>query len=436
MHFFDRQNQPSAEPRPRRFSVLRRRPGSIYVVVLLSAMLIGVIGAAALSRSRVEFRAARASRDFQQARFLARAGIDIGAELIAAVPSWRTASVGGRWITRSGIGGGQFDLYGSDPVDGDFANNTTDPVRLVSVSRVGSAAFGWQVDLRSVDEPLVAFQSAIHAAGDVTVKSGQKLTLANAPVTTNASLLISGTVTGAAEGMAFSGSGTVTGGLRVPTTVRAGAPASIIDVYAAKGTPISYDAFAGGTIQQTVITRALNPFGKPNKNGVYVIDTGGKDLTLRKLRFEGTLVIRARGKKLYIEDNVNLRNYVATYPTLVVDGEIEFKLKSNVQIVELTQGINFNPPGAPYGGATDSDLLDSYPCEINGFVYATEGAKVREITTINGAVLLGTLLTLEVGGDLTVNYDNKLVVDAPEGFVAPGPMRPVDGSWQRVNPLP
>lgn len=412
---------------------MQQRRASVYIVVLMTAMIVGVIGLAALSRSRVEFRTTRESLDFQQSRLLARSAIEVGLELLESRTDWRsTLSSGSRWL-QNALAGGGFDLYGSDPIDGNFANNTTDPLRLLAVGRVGSAAFGWQADFQSVDEPLEALKSALHCVGNLTVASGNTLTVSGAPATTNAALQIQGAISGAAEGMSISGGGSVSGGVRVPTVSRKSPPSTIVSTYTAKATAISF-ATAGNNIRDIVLSRALNPYGKPDKDGLYVIDTGGSNLRIRNSRIDGTLVVLAKGATLTIDGSVYFKNYRATYPTLIVDGNLELKFDSTSSISELALGDNFNPVGAPYQGSSDSDLLDVYPCGIQGFVHCTGNVTFSDRARINGTLLAEGAVAVNANGSAV--YDPNITIDLPEGYTAPGPLRPVAGSWRRAETLP
>ncbi|MFQ5492214.1 MAG: hypothetical protein ACE5GE_15980, partial [Phycisphaerae bacterium] len=109
-----------------------RRRASMYVVVMSTAMLITLIGLAALNLSRVEQRSTGAIGDLGQARLLAQSAIEMGIYWVDRDSNWRSTYPNGTWTTGESVGNGSFTLQGLDATDGNLANSNTDPLRLVA----------------------------------------------------------------------------------------------------------------------------------------------------------------------------------------------------------------------------------------------------------------------------------------------------------------
>jgi type II secretory pathway component PulK len=108
----------------------RCRRGSMYVAVLLTAMIVAVIGISALTITRVELRSAEGAKDTIEARFYAQSALEIGSHLINGDRNWRTAYSSGVWVAEQSIGTGTYAWKLVDEQDGDLANDPSQPVRL------------------------------------------------------------------------------------------------------------------------------------------------------------------------------------------------------------------------------------------------------------------------------------------------------------------
>ncbi len=145
----------------------RRRRGSIYFVVLATAVVVSVLGLSALWLQRIQHKAAVQARDATQARLAAQAAAEIGVFRIQADPNWRLAYPDGVWESNVPLAGGTYTLEGMDPSDNRLADAPGEPLVLV-----GTGVKGQTQQIRRlvvVPEPSVAdaLEQALTAAGEL-----------------------------------------------------------------------------------------------------------------------------------------------------------------------------------------------------------------------------------------------------------------------------
>src|SRR5689334_17654426 len=106
--------------RPTR-SPRRRRPrhGTVYLIVMGMAMLVGTVSLGALLAARAQVRNGSAATDFAAARLCARAGMEVALFKIRTDPTWRSDLGNGTWFNKVQLGQGAYTVAASDPVTGD-----------------------------------------------------------------------------------------------------------------------------------------------------------------------------------------------------------------------------------------------------------------------------------------------------------------------------
>lgn len=121
--------------------------GSVYLLVLGTAMLVTLLGLSALLLVRVERRMDTAAQDAVQARLFAQSAIELALQRMAADPMWRHRHANGAWTADATLGRGSISYRFTDPGDGDLDDDRTDPVLLTGRGRVGEAVRMCQVRL-------------------------------------------------------------------------------------------------------------------------------------------------------------------------------------------------------------------------------------------------------------------------------------------------
>lgn len=116
-----------------------RRRGSLYVAVLSVALLITIIGVSAVLAARVEQRALVDTEAAAKADCGVASMVDLGLYWITADSNWRTTYVNDTWSTALVTDG--MTLRGKlvDEIDGNLADDPTEPVRLYAKAVVGRA---------------------------------------------------------------------------------------------------------------------------------------------------------------------------------------------------------------------------------------------------------------------------------------------------------
>ncbi len=403
-----------------------RNRGSIYLFVLASSLLITILGLGSLAFVRIQMRSIRLVREGAEARACAVSAIELGRLQIKQDSSWRTTLPNGTWFDNKALGAGRFTLEGRDPTDGVLSDSAYEPLVLTGTGTRGAARHKAQVTLVANVQPLAALNTCLCASGLVKTNAGKRLTALGAPVCTNGQLNNDGVIDGDAQAQSIDHSGTITGTLTVPGSVRPMPDASVFTTYTNKATPVPYAA----TIEKVVLAPGCNPLGPTDPNGLYLINTGGGNLTIRNVRIYGTLIVRAAGQTVTIDDAVLMQNYRSDFPVLLVEGNLIIRPNSVTGMLSESGNTNFNPTGAPYNGVTDADQTDQYPDEIRGLVHVKGSLRLQQTARITGVVICEGTVTCEETD--TIIYDASLYASPPQGYTYVDGMKISPGSWKQV----
>ena len=401
-----------------------RRRGSTYLMVLGLGMIVTICGLGAITVGRIHLRAASDSEDWLAAQALAFSAAEHALTRIAETSDWRTAFDG--VTTTKSLGRGTFQWSLADESDGDLTDEDSDPVVLSASATVNRASYSLRVDLAMVGGGLEALGMCLAAKGKVEVKDDEA-TFTGAPLSSNNKVDIEddATIYGDVHADRVMGDGEVVGTVVTPSPPKDMPSSGVFDSYVAKATAIS----GIDKIEEKLLSPSSNPWGATNPDGVYYINTNGKDLTIKNARIYGTLVVKVSGKTVKIEDVVFLKNYRSDYPCLIVDGKVELLYKSATEVLDESDcDTNFNPPGTPYNGQTDSDKSDTYPNEIQGLVHVTGSLLIKETARVRGVVICENQVTFE--GYNEIIHDPSIPANPPEGYSSGG-SEPRINAWSR-----
>jgi hypothetical protein len=398
-------------------------------------MLVTVIGISSLLVARVELRAATGAEDRVKARGYAESAMEMALLLINSDPNWRSSRGNSNWPADEPIGDGTYTIEVADEIDGMVGNGATDPLVVTAIGKKGQARQKIRAMLFPHDPsaPLELFNYGMLSGSGIVVMAGRDAHAdRGAPICTNTSVLNDGTIHGDVEaGSSIVNNGTITGTATTPVPVKAVPPPWVFDMYKEIATPIP----SPGTIDKQVLAPGLNPWGPINSNGVYFIDAGNTTLTIRSTRIHGTLVVLCGPTgRVRLEGEVLLHNYHPNTPTLIVDGDVEMGYGSDsIKLDEQILGVNFNPPGAPFDGVSDGDLLDIYSSEIQGVAHIRGLLRLESNAEVDGIVICDSTVT--VAGNNEFNWVMDHSFDPPFGYTdvdAASPMMIVPGSWKHV----
>jgi Tfp pilus assembly protein PilX len=393
-------------------------------------MLVTLIGLTAMAAVRAERIASETTIDMAKARLYAESAIELAQELISSDANWRSSRVSGAWATSQPIGDGSFTLQVVDAVDGNLANRPTDPVVVTATGIRGSATQHLQVTLTATGQPIGALSAAVQCAGELHISSAANLTVTDAAASSNTTFRSQGTLTGSVECLTITLPGTVTGTTTILAPSKTMPDSGIVALYSSLATAVPTSA----TMERFVLGPGYNPWGAASTDGVYLISSSS-DFTIRNCRVNGTLVISCPGKTVTIAANVLLQPARADFPALIVDGNLVLAFDSAGALAETSSNTNFNPAGAPYSGASDSDTSDSYPSEIQGLVHARGVVKLDQTSRVRGALIsesTALLSAIDVSGTPQVIYDANLVKAPPMGYTTNAAMAVQAGSWKQV----
>jgi len=401
--------------------------GSIYVHVLTSSLLLAIIGLGSIYANRVQVRLCRLIRDAAVARTCAASAIELGLLHVKLDSNWRTAWPNGTWMQDKPLGAGTFTLQGTDPQDNDLADSPYDALVLTGIGAKGVARHKTQVVLVPAIKPLESLQSCLHGSGALQITGGKQITVVGAPVSTNGQLDNNGTIDGNVEAQSVVHTGTITGTPTVPGPVKRMPDADVISKYAAKATVIASRA----TIEKVVLAPGYNPYGTADPNGLYVINTGNANLTIRDCRIYGTLVVQVGTGTVTVDNAVCWQTYRSDFPALLVVGNAVLRCTSGTTLLsEATLKMNFNPSGAPYEGVTDADKTDTYPNEIRGLVHIEGSLRLQQTARIVGAVICNGSVSCEEAN--TITYNASLYACPPKWYTYVDGMKLSPRSWKQI----
>jgi len=416
-------------PRPPRRRRRCARRGSIYLFVLLSAMLVTVIALGAITVSRINTRRMQGRRHRTEAKGLARSAVEAAVAAVNLSPAWRHLYLNDVETPQVSFGAGTISFKLVDE-DGDLADDPADPVRVYGIGRVVDSVWVYSAALTSTT-PLEALDTCIHCSGQLEIAGGETLTASGAPASTNSNFLNDGRLLGSIDAATRSGNGTVTGTINIPAPPKAFPPSSVFAAYVAKATVLP----STGTIDRCVLAPGVNEYGGGlNANGVYYINVPMHGLRIRRSRIHGTLVVNADTSTVTVENNVFMSAYRADYPVLIVLGNLQLAYDSDTPLSEGAEGHNFNPPGAPYLGEDDADQSDDYPSEIRGLVHCTGALLTTQTARVRGVILSESTARFE--GAPSIIHDPSIAQNPPEGYTSLESELFVEpGSWRR-EPAP
>ena len=405
----------------------RNRRGGIYFAVAGVCMLVATMAIGAAAAARLQARAVAQSCDFDAARLYARCAIELGTYL-ANQQGFRNTYSNGTWVSNQTIGSGALTIQGSNVNSALPLNNSdTDSILLTGIGSKGPATHKSQATLVPSIQPLSCLAVAEDCGGNMSLSNTVNGT---ATLASNASIVTSGSLNGtnleAVGTIGGTGFGT---GTRTQHAAPRGLPASTaFDYYTKNGTSISFGSIPSATIQKALLSPSSNPYGGgTNASGIYVINCGGNNITIGNCRVVGTLVLLNAGTGSLINNPANFAPFVANYPCLMVQGNIKFNIP-NGSLSESTTGANFNPPGTPYNGVSNTTNTDTYPSQFQGLVYVSGNLTSAQYFTMNGVVIAGGTFTST--GVFSPTYAVTWYNNPPPGFyVTPVKMVVSPSTW-------
>jgi hypothetical protein len=409
---------------------------SLYVTVMGVALIVSAIGLSAIVVARTQLRLQLAEQDAGRARLVASSAVENALVAIRTNPNWRTDYVNDVEYPASpaSLVDGEFTWKAVDS-DGSLSDDDADAVRLYGIGRVGQQICTESV-LVQPSAPLGCLEVSLCAQGNITFESAT--VTGNQFISSNGAASATGSnINPTVEAVNAVSGETYNGGTTPGITARTMPdPATVFDFYVANGTPIDYatlDSAPGGAraITKQLLSPTVNPYGlgETNPEGIYVIDCQAGRIRISACRIVGTLVLLNVGANSEFFIDLNIAPAVPNYPSLMIQGDIEFFHDAATVLSEDVAGISYNPPGTPYEGQEDTDIADTYPTVIKGLVYVSGNVISFDNPAFDGVLVVGNTMTIQQL--LDVNYQSTYLTNPPPGFRTGGVMQIVRGSWRR-----
>ncbi|HET6249154.1 MAG TPA: hypothetical protein VFE47_15780 [Tepidisphaeraceae bacterium] len=399
---------------------------------------------AVMIAARINGRVIADANDSSKAEALAESAIEYALQTIANDPNWRADYPNALPIGPLNLGDGAISFTIVDDIDGNLTNNTYDSIRIYGTGTVRNARKIYSVRC-TTKTPLDCLQTAVSIGGPVsftgTTLSGAASALfaSNTGISANSVTFSGGLVLSAPANTvtinapAGSTPAIVTGTRQLPD------PAHAFDYYLANATAISISALpisnGNSMLQLAVLSPASNPFGQAvNPQGIYVIDCQGQTLQIANMRIVGTLIVLNPGPGSGVFQSNYIAPAVANFPSLLVRGD--FTLAASISnLVDnaatgnaQTPAVNYNPPGTPYLGTSDTTCTTAYPSRIDGILYISGNVAATNSPSINGVLIANGSFT-QTGGSLTLSPGTSVTANPPPGFTSQVVV-PMGGTWQ------
>jgi hypothetical protein len=410
------------------------RRGTIYLMVMVTVAIVTTLGLSSMALVRVQRRLAQATLDMMDAKSNSESALEHAAAVTELAPTWRaTAAANGGVVASYAMGRGSFRVTATDPTDGDLTDSDSDPVDLVGEGIVGTTRQMYKVRLTPAHQPMSSLASGFGIVADKDIKVDKSIVVGVGTMFSNDKVdaAQSKVMVRAASG------GPVTG-----TTYTAGTAAnqprvqmpdsSLFAYYTSIGTRITSSGMSGRRIENVLLSPAVNPYGTQatNPQGVYWLDCGNDDYTIRNCRIVGTLVLLNCSATTVVSDSVTWDAAVPGMPALLVDGKIKLQMTMN-PLREAAISKNLNPSSTPYEGAWNATMANVYPSRIKGLVYVSGDLEVGGDQTIDGLLLCGQKLLIK-DGTLSALYDDRHLFAPPPGFRSSTVMSLNPGSFTQV----
>jgi hypothetical protein len=156
---------------------LSARSGTIYIMAMGASLVVACLAVAGLQSVRVQRRMNDQIAQTANARKLAEAGIEFVRHRMQIDANWRNFFVNGVPVIRNSTGG-SFSVTLIDPLDGNTANQTADPVVVTSTGTYGVSIQKLSARIEPQNQLFAACRSALYATDNIdfdgcTVTSNQ-----------------------------------------------------------------------------------------------------------------------------------------------------------------------------------------------------------------------------------------------------------------------
>lgn len=412
------------------------RTGATYVIVLMASLIVASMTLASVETMRWFARDRADSRDTALLHAAAESCLDLALVQINNDPSWRinyTNNTDTAPILINNVS----CVYRLIDVDDDLADDQNDKVDLLVTAKLGEYCEAWQCTLEPFGDPLDCLQYSIAADRKIEVRNlsttaSDQMIASNNNISALGSGYLTGNLfaTGSISGNTYGSVTSLAANVVIPDK-------ECLDFYIQNSVAIDISDLpqdgAVYVIENQLLSATANTInGQLSPEGIYYIDCQNQEVRISDSRLKCTLVLKNPKKNSEISGSVFWEAHETNYPSLLVEGEMEFNL-SRSPLSEADAGVNFNPPSTPYLGSADSNTSTVYPSVLRGLFFASKKVEAKNLVRENQIV--GQLICHDeiiTDGDLFVSYRDIFFRDPPPGFRSGNQMRIVAGTVHRV----
>src|SRR3954471_6998030 len=217
-----------------------RRSGSIYIAVLGTALIVGLLGMSAMIGQRLQNRMVSTSGDVRQAQLNANTAIELGLLAMKSDTNWRTTYSTGTVFTNRATNAGRCTLTIRNVPDPGtpLSTNGDDPVILLGIGYSGDAIQRAKVTIDPSQDQLSILRYVVATGAAITLQSNTLRT--DGVISANTVSATSAQVYGKVEATAATGSTYNSGTTVVTAAKRPTMPdwTSVFSYYRTNGTQI------------------------------------------------------------------------------------------------------------------------------------------------------------------------------------------------------
>lgn len=395
-----------------RLTTLNRR-GSAYLLVLGSTMIVTTmaIGAAMVLSSEIQSQAKR--RELVQTTIAAQSVMELGVLSFGNTAGERKALSQGAALVSARIGGVKAVVRATAQDGSEITSDPADPLRLTSYAESSNASQGFSADISPVDIDPTSFDAAIHAGGTLTIT---KSTIAGGPMIGATGAISAGgssTISTPVYSSDIIAGGTFSNGTNARVDPKVLPSELGLEYYASRATPIAYSSIPSGTISNCVIGPGVNPFGVAAANGLYAIDCGGKDLTIRDCRVAASLIIWNVGT-LVVDGSVHWATPNKRFPALGMRGTTLTLALTDATLAESSVHVNLTPVALPFQGVGDTNTTSVLPNTLQGAFYIEGKVNIKTVLPLEGSLVCTSDMVID---QARVSLNRPTNFEVPQGLV-------------------
>ncbi len=371
----------------------RRQRGTAYLLAIGLSMLVAVVAIGSLLATRARFAGDADEVDLLRVRAAAEGAIAVALARLNTDAEFDGGSVATA-VSGSAVFEGVRMRWRIEPTQS-AAEKGLSSSRIIAQADAGQAVRRFEVQAIPARTPHTAFQQALAVGGTLGIGTGGRVTINDSHTATAGALVVpaGATLVGTVDVIATGSTPAITAQQRTllrPTMLSSERIAAL----KAAGRTLTVPASGPIALSNLLLSPTFNPLGTIHQRGIYVLDAGGRVVTITSMRIVGTLIIVNPGLGSSITTGMVGEAAVPGAPCLIVEGSM-FLNGTTPSLNEAT--VNFNPQGTPFpfvGGSVDTDLVDVRSNRFMAPVVVTGTLSVAGTLRFAGLV---------VGGDCAVN---------------------------------